>query len=142
MVHVTGSFETTTSGAIASSDTPGFTITKTDSEAGRYRVQLVASDGSSVANPPCVLSGSTAVAPWGIQAPRAIVCSPVADAALSTDVALHCAIRNYQPRHGYFDFQFYKDVTSTSSETHVDADIETGSTVLVEFWVKTSNVTP
>jgi hypothetical protein len=142
MVHVTGSFTTTTAGAISTSDTPGFTVTKTADEAGRYRIQLVASDGSSVANPATALSGSTAVAPWGIQAPKAIVVSPNADAALATDEALHVAIRNFQTRHGYFDFQFYKDVTSTSSETHVDADLGSGVIVLIEFWVKTSSVVP
>jgi hypothetical protein len=141
MVHVTGSFTTTTSGDIASSDTPGFTVTKTNAKNGRYRIQLVDSDGSSVANPPAVLSGSTAVAPWGIQAPRAIVCSPVADSALTKDGALLSAIRNFQPRHGYFDFQFYTAITD-SGETHVDAEIESGSVVLIEFWVKTSNVVP
>jgi hypothetical protein len=142
MVHVTGSFTTTTAGAIDTSDTPGFTVTKTAEKTGRYRVQLVASDGSSVANPATALSGSTAVAPWGIQAPKAIVVSPNADAALTTDSALHVAVRNFQPRHGYFDFQFYKDVTSTSSETHVDCEMESGCVVLIDFWVKTSSVVP
>ena len=141
MVHVTGSFTTTTDGAIDSSDTPGFTITKTATKTGRYRVQLVDSDGSTVANPCTVLSGSTAVAPWGIQAPRAIVCSPVADAALTKDGALLSTIRNFNPRHGYFDFQFFTAITD-SGETHVDTDIESGSEVLIEFWVKTSSAVP
>lgn len=142
MVHVTGSMTLTTGGAIDTSDTPGFTVTKTATKTGRYRIQLVASDGSTVANPPVALSSDAAVAPWGIQAPRAIVCSPNADAALTTDSALHSAIRNFTPRHGYFDFQFYKDVTSSTSETHVDCDLESGSVVLIEFWVKTSSVVP
>jgi hypothetical protein len=142
MVHMTGSFTTTTSGAIASSDTPGFTITKTGSKAGRYRVQLVETDGTTAAASAQAYSGATAVAPWAIQAPHAVVCSPAADAALTQSLGFNYAIRNFTPASGYFDFQFYKSLTSSSDETHTDVEVETGSVVLVDFWVKTSSVVP
>jgi hypothetical protein len=51
-------------------------------------------------------------------------------------------VRNFSPATGAFDLQFYKDVTSTSSETHVDTNIESGGIVLVDFQVKVSSVTP
>lgn len=141
MVHLTGSMTITTDGAIGSSDTPGFTITKTATKTGRFRVQITSASGDS-ASPAVVKSGSTVVAPFGIQAPSFAIASPVADNALTTDVATKWSLRNLTPGSGYFDVQFYKDITSTTTETHADCELESGSVVLISFWVKTSSVVP
>lgn len=137
----TGSFKIGTSGAVASSDCPGFTVTK-QTAAGQYRIQLINTDNAS-ASPNQPTSGGTATTPWGFQAIHAMVVSAVASGTpLTTDSALKCAVRNFTPLSGYFDLQFYKDVTSTTSETHVDTDIESGGIVLLDFIAKLSTVTP
>ena len=142
MVHLSGSVLIGSSGAVTSSDTPGFTVTK-QTAAGRYRVQVVDSDGSTAVAPaqPCNSAG-TAITPWGIQAPNVMVVSAVADNALTTDSALKAGIRNFTPKSGYFDIQLYRDVTSTTSETHTDTNVESGGQLLIGFWAKMSNVTP
>ena len=143
MVHLTGSFTVGSSGAVASSDTPGFKVTK-QTAAGQYTVQLLDNDGVSSSAPAQPKNASaTAITPWGIQAINATVVSAVASGtALTADSALKYGVRNFSPATGAFDLQFYKDVTSTSSETHVDTNIESGGIVLVDFQVKLSSVTP
>jgi hypothetical protein len=43
---------------------------------------------------------------------------------------------------GHFAIQFFKAVTSSTDETHVDCNIESGGIVLLSFLVKLSSVTP
>ena len=139
-----GSFTVGSSGAVASSDTPGFTVTKATA-AGQYKIQLVDTDGSTAAVPsqPVAADGTTVQTPWGFQGIQATVVSAVASGtALTTDSALKCAVRNFLPGAGSFDLQFYRDVTSTTSETHVDTNIESGGIVLVEFKAKLGSVVP
>ena len=144
MVHMTGSFTVGSSGAVASSDTPGFTVAKVDSHAGQYTIQCVASDGSTAAAPaqPLASDGSTPATPWGIQAIHAMVVSAVATGtALTKDSPVVCAVRNFLPASGKFDLQFCTLITS-SGETHVDAQLESGAIVLLSFMAKCSSVTP
>lgn len=143
MVRVSGSCIVGSSGAVTSYDAPGFTITK-QSAAGRYRIQLVDQDGTTAAIPSYVydVGSSEPTAPLAFQDFNVTVVSAESDSALTTDSALKWAIRNYTSHLGYFDVQFYKDVTSTSSETHVDTNIESGGKFFIAFSVKTSSVVP
>lgn len=145
MVHLSGSFTVGNSGAVASSDTPGFTVTKVSGHAGQYTVQCIDTDGATAESPcqPLASDGTTPQTPWGIQAVHATVISQAASGtALTTSSALKAAIRNFLPASGKFDLQFYRDVTSTTDETHTDTDIESGAIVLVDFCAKCSSVTP
>ncbi len=138
----TGSFTVGSSGAVSSSDCPGFSVTK-QTAAGQYRIQLIGSDSKARSPGQPTNAAGTAVTPWGFQAPTAMVCSAEGSGtALATDSAFKCAVRNFTPLSGYFDLQFYKDVTSSTSETHVDTDVESGAVVLVSFWAKLGTVVP
>ena len=143
MVRVSGSVIVGASGAVTSYDAPGFTITK-QTAAGRYRIQLVDSDGSTSAVPALVYDtdGTTVIAPFGFQDITVAVVSAQTDAALTTSSAIGWALRNYTPALGYFDVQFYKAVTSGTDETHTDTNIESGGKFFIAFSVKTSSVTP
>ena len=143
MVKLTGSVLIGSSGAVTSYDFPGCSVTLVNSKTGRYRIQLLDNDGSTAAVPsqPTNAAG-TAITPWGIQGVNAIYVSPVADNALTTNAGIKFAIRNFTPLSGYFDLQCYKDVTSTTDETHVDAHPESGSQLLIALDVKLSSVTP
>ena len=142
MVRLTGSCIVGASGAVTSSDSPGFKIQKNDGQTGRYRIQLLANDGVTYATPAMTYSGTTVVAPFGFQDINVTVVSAQAANALTTDSALKFAIRNYTPQDGYFEVQFYRDVTSTTSETHTDTDIESTGKFFIAFSVKTSTVVP
>jgi len=142
MVRVSGSAIIGSSGAVSSYDSPGFKIQKNDGQTGRYRIQLLAEDGVTYAVPAMVYSGTTVVAPFGFQDFNVSIVSAVAANALTTNSAVHWAIRNYTPQDGYFEVQFFKDITSSTNETHVDCDIESGGKFFIAFSVKTSSVTP
>lgn len=143
MVRMTGSVLIGSSGAVTSYDFPGCSVTLVTNKTGRYRIQLLDSNGSSAAAPTQpVDSSAAAITPWGIQAPTCMIYNPTADNALTTDAAIKTALRNFTPLSGYFDIQCYKDVTSTTSETHVDTHPESGSLLLIGFDVKLSSVTP
>jgi hypothetical protein len=143
MVRLSGSVIVGSSGAVTSSDSPGFTITK-QSAAGRYRIQLVDQDGTTAAEPAYVYDsdGSTLIAPFGFQDFNCTVVSYVADSAMTTSSGIHWAIRNYTPQMGYFDVQFFKDTTSSSDEVHTDTNIEQYGKFFIAFSVKTSSVVP
>lgn len=143
MVRLSGSCIVGASGAVTSYDAPGFTITK-QTAAGRYRIQLVDQDGTTAATPAYIYDAGSSepTAPLAFQDFNFTVVSAVADSAMTTDSALKAAIRNYNTHLGYFDVQFYKDVTSTTSETHVDCDIESGGKFFIGFSVKTSSAVP
>lgn len=142
MALFTGSFTIGNTGAVASSDCQGFTVTK-QTAAGQYRIQLINTDAAAAAPNQPLDSSSTAITPWGFQAIHATVVSAVdSGTALTADSALKFAVRKFDPTNGSFDLQFYKDVTSTASETHVDTNIESGGIVLVDFIVKLSTVVP
>jgi hypothetical protein len=141
LVHMTGTVTVGSSGAVSSSDTPGFTVTK-QSAAGRYRVQLVASDGTTAAfGAQATTTAGVAQAPWAIQDPHANVVSTVADSAMTTDSALFSAIRNFTPLSGYFDVQFFK-IGAAGTETHTDANIESGGVFFLAFDLKLSSASP
>ena len=142
MVRLTGSCIVGSSGAVTSYDSPGFKIQKNDGQAGRYRIQLLANDGVTYATPAMTYSGTTVVAPFGFQDINVTVVSAVAADALTTNSATKFVIRNYTPQEGYFEVQFYKDVTSTTDETHTDINIESGGKFFIAFSVKTSAVVP
>jgi hypothetical protein len=142
MVRVSGSAIIGSSGAVTSYDSPGFKIQKNDGQTGRYRIQLLGEDGVTYAVPAMVYSGTTVVAPFGFQDFNVSVVSAQTASALTTDSALKWAIRNYTPQNGYFEMQFYRDVTSSTSETHTDTNIESGGKFFIAFSVKTSSVTP
>jgi len=142
MVRVSGSATIGSSGAVSSYDCPGAKIVQVAGKTGRYRIQLIAEDGVTYAIPTLVYSSSTVIAPFGFQDINVAVVSAQADNALTTSSAIHWAIRNYTPETGYFEIQFFRDVTSTTDETHTDTDIESGGKFFIAFSVKTSSVTP
>ena len=141
LVHMMGSVTVGSSGAVTSYDMPGCTVTK-QSAAGRYRVQLVAGDGTTAAfGAQATTTAGAAQAPWAIQNPKASVVSTVADSAMTTDSALFHAIRNFTPLSGYFDLQFFK-LGAAGTETHADTNIESGGIFFIEFDVKLSTASP
>lgn len=144
MVRLSGSAIIGSSGAVSSYDSPGFTIELVSSKTGRYRIQLIDQDGTTSCTPALVYDtdGTTVIAPFGFQDFNVTVVSAQADNALTTDSALKWAIRNYTPALGYFDVQFYKDLTSSTSETHTDTNIESGGKFFIAFSVKVSSVVP
>jgi len=142
MVRVTGTILVGSSGAITSYDAPGCIVKLVSGKTGRYSVQLIDQDGTTVAVPSQPTLASAAVEPFGIQAISCIVASSVADNALTTDGALHVAVRNLKPLTGYFELQCYKDLTATSSETHTDTHPASGDRLMFGFDVKLSSVTP
>jgi len=144
LVRLSGSAVIGSSGAVSSSDSPGFTIALVAGETGRYRIQLIDEDGVTSAIPALVYDtdGSTLTTPYGFQDFSVAVVSTVADAALTTSSGIHWAIRNYTPQLGYFDVQFFKDVTSGTDETHTDVHIESGGKLFVAFSAKVSSVVP
>lgn len=83
IVHVSGSFVTSTAGALvaASSDSPGFTLTKVGAKTGRYTVQFVDSLGA----PAQVLQ---------LAGFSCSIFSAVADTAYTTTKAVGAVIRN------------------------------------------------
>ena len=143
LVRMSGSALIGSSGAVTSYDAPGFTITLVSGKTGRYRIQLVDQDGSTQAAPAQVYSTSTGNAtPLGFQDISVAVISVQTDSALTTNSAIHWAVRNYTPVEGYFDIQFYKDLTSGSDETHTDTNIESSGQFLIGFSAKLSSVDP
>lgn len=144
MVRVSGSAIIGASGAVSSYDSPGFTISLVSGKTGRYRIQIIDQDGATSCIPALVYDtdGSTVIAPFGFQDFSCAVVSAQTDSALTTNSALKWAIRNYTPALGYFDVQFYKDLTSGSDETHTDTNIESGGKFFIAFSVKTSSVVP
>ena len=141
LVHMTGSVLVGASGVVGSSDTPGFTVTK-QSAAGRYRVQLVAGDGTTAAfGAQATTTAGVAQAPWAIQNPQANVVSYIADSAMTTDSALFSAIRNFTPLSGWFDVQFFK-LGAAGTETHTDTNIEEHGSFFISFDVKLSSASP
>ena len=144
MVRVSGSALIGASGAVTSYDAPGFTITLVSGKTGRYRIQLVDQDGTTACVPANVydIPSGSYTTPWGFQDFNVTVVSTETDSALTTSSALKWAIRNYTPSSGYFDVQFYRDVTVTTTETHIDTNIESGGTFFIAFDVKTSSVVP
>lgn len=143
MARITGSVLIGSAGAVTSYDLPGATVTLVNSKTGRYRVQLVEPDNSTTSAPsqPTATDGTTAVTPWGIQAPTATLVSEQTDNALTKDAAAYTCLRNFTPLSGYFDIQCFKSDES-SGETHTDANPASGAQILIGFDVKTSNVTP
>lgn len=144
MVRASGSATIGSSGAVSSYDSPGFTISLVSGKTGRYRIQIVDKDGTTAAVPALVYDtdGTTLIAPFGFQDITVAVVSAQADNALTTNSAIHWAIRNYTPALGYFDVQFFKDLTSGSNETHTDTHIESGGKFFIGFSIKTSSVKP
>lgn len=142
MVRLTGSCLIGSSGAITSYDAPGFTITK-QTAAGRYRIQLIEQDGTTACIPPLVYSAPNVLtSPYAFQDFNVSVVSVEADSAMTTSSGIHWAIRNYTPASGYFDIQFFKDVTSSTDETHTDVNVESGGRFFIGFSVKTSSAVP
>ena len=142
MVRMTGSILIGAAGAVTSYDFPGASVVLVSGKTGRYGIQLVETNGSTATSGYQYTSGGSAAAPWGIQGISAMYVSPTADAALTTDAGLKFAVRNYAPGTGYFELQAYQDITSTTHETHVDVNPESGAIILVCFDVKVSSVTP
>ena len=126
--RLTGRVTTSASGAIASQDCPGFTVTKTSAKTGRYDVQMVNADGgqASVA----MFAGITVT-----------VITTTADAAYTTGKGLSYVIRNEDPTNGKFQIQFNSPVTSGSC-TWPDTELEDGAKFLIALDVKLSSVTP
>lgn len=118
-------------GAVAASysagrDTPGFTVTKVGGETGRYRVQLVDSQGLAVAvlglfNPSCMVEGA-------------------ADAAYTTDAGLIAFVRNVTPASGFFDIQLC--IIDDADGTFDDANPENNARLHIGFSAKTSSAVP
>ena len=143
MLLCTGSFTVGSSGAVDSSDTPGFTVTK-ESQAGLYTIQLVAPDGTSPQKGcQAVTTAGANTTPWAFQAIHATVVSAVAaGTALTTSSPFTFGVRTFMPDAGHFAIQFFKSTTSSSDEVHTDANLVSGSIVLLDFQVKLSSVTP
>lgn len=135
MVHLTGSFLTSTNGTISTQDCPGFTVTKTATKTGRYTVQLVDTDGTTAA---VATQATVSVAPWSIQSPHVTVCSPTADAALTDAKGWFHAIRDFASHNGTFKIQFF----TAGTDNPADAELEDGATVFIDFWVKLSTASP
>jgi hypothetical protein len=142
MVRLTGSVVVGSSGAVSSSDTPGFQVRQINGATGRYRVHLMEEDGVTYAAPTMVYYGTSVTTPFGFQDISVAVVSAQASSALTSNSAITWAIRNYRPQDGYFEIQFYKSLTSGSDETHTDTNVESGGTILLGFSVKTSSVVP
>lgn len=136
MVRMSGSVTIGSSGAVSSYDFPGCTVTLVATKTGRYRIQLVATNGSTAAAPCQPTSGGTATTPWGIQAPTVAYASPTADNALSITAGTVPVVRNFTPLSGYFDVQCCR------ADTMADANPESGAILLIGFDVKLSTVTP
>ena len=104
---------TTSIGAIATGAAyqKGLTVTKTAAKTGRYTIQMVDGAGASVA-----LSRVMEI--------RVTVISPTADSAITTDKAVDYTIRTVSEANGTFYLQFLKQLTSSTSVTYVDAELE------------------
>jgi hypothetical protein len=130
IVHMTGKFVTSTSGTLvaASSDSPGFTLTKVGSEAGRYTVQFIDNDG-------------TACAWLSIEDFRATILGAVADTAYTTTKALHAFLRLGTPAlttvasAGTVLVQFVDKALA-------DAEVEDGAGFILSFDLKRSTASP
>lgn len=139
LVHMSGTILIGSSGAVTSYDLPGATVTLVNSKTGRYRIQLVASDGSTAANPNQPTSdaaGTTATTPYGFQGITAMYVSPTTDNAIAVTNGTLPVVRNFTPLSGYFDLQCCRP------DTMADANPESGAQLLVSFDVKLSSVTP
>lgn len=117
LVILSGEFTTTTSGTIGTSDTEGFTVTKTGSEVGRYTVQLGRS--SSLVDKYPKIRGvlTTVIGPD--------------DAAMTDAKGLTCVVRDDDvASDGTFEVQF------CDQDSGADAELQDGAKVLLVFFLK------
>jgi hypothetical protein len=138
LARIVGSVLIGSAGAVTSYDLPGATVTLVSGKTGRYRIQLVDTDGTTAttSSQPTATDGTTAVTPWGIQGINAMYVSPTADSAINIAVGSQCVLRNFTPLSGYFDLQCIR------SDTGADANPDSTAQLIISFDVKLSNVTP
>lgn len=133
-VNFSGFFLTSTNGALvpASTDAPGFTLTKVGATAGRYTVQLVNSKGEPVVVSPTPNTKATT----GLLSFKETL---IAAAGLTTTRGLKAYIRGgiaTLATAGTFIVQFVRP------DTGADAEVDDGAAFLLEFSVKRSSAVP
>lgn len=127
-VTFSGSVVTTTAGTLgtgaANVDTPLFSITKVAAKVGRYRIQLLSSNGNA-----CVAPKLTS---WWFG------CTGAADAAypVANGLSDNLIRNNAISTAGTFEIQFQR------SDTSADAEVLDGATIFVRFAVKKGSATP
>jgi hypothetical protein len=134
-VNFSGYFVTSTSGALvaASTDAPGFTLTKVGGQAGRYTVQLVNSKGEPVVVSP---TPNTKATP-GLLGFGVTVITPTNSSPAANGLAAH--IRGglaTLASAGTFVIQLSRQ------DTGVDAEVVDGAAFIVEFSMKRSSAVP
>lgn len=109
---------------LAGTDTPGFTVTKTGSKAGRYDVQLVDSKGNAVVAKHFTFGSCT-------------VENPGADAAYTTAKGAYAQCRNNLVNStGAFQIQLVR------TDTAADAEAMDSAKLHIRFSAKFSSATP
>ncbi len=121
VIQFTGSVKTGATGAISTSDTPFFTVTKVAATTGRYLVTLIDSRGGAVTANKIVSMDAT-------------VETTAVSAAYTAAKAIDAVIRNNTiSTTGTFQVQFIQT-------TNADAEVEDNATFHLDFSVKFSSV--
>lgn len=124
VIQLSGQVNLGASGAVSSSDTPRFTVTKTATKVGRYDVQLKQPNGDNAI---------------GLQLTdvQCVVWTAAADAAYTAAKASGFLIRNNTLSiTGSFQIQLIR------TDTFADAEAEDSAKLLISFGVKTSSASP